>query len=190
MSDQSSVTVLLQNWQAGDDKALEELTPVIYQELKRLARSAMRGERNSHTLQATALVNEAYMRLVDANVAWKDRVHFYAVAARMMRRILVDHARARSSAKRGSGRTNLPLEEALVVGVTPNDELLDLDDALVKLAAFDERKAHLVELIYFGGLTYEEAAEALAVSPVTVHRDLKVAKAWLYNVIQNNHPDA
>lgn len=190
MSNSSSVTVLLQNWQAGDEKALDALTPVIYQELKRLARSAMRGERASHTLQATALVNEAYMRLVDSSVAWQDRVHFYAVAARMMRRILVDHARARSSAKRGSGRTNLPLDEALVVGVTPNEELLDLDEALLKLARFDERKARLVELIYFGGLTYEEAAEALSVSPVTVHRDLKVAKAWLYNVIQDDHPVA
>ncbi len=179
MTEEKPVTRLLKRWQEGDHRALDELTPLVYTELKRLAERSMRSESARHTLQATALVNEAYLKLVDANVDWADRTHFFAVAARLMRRLLVDHARARLAEKRGAGRTHIELDERVHGDSTAAADLLDIDDMLVKLAAFDERKAQMIELHYFGGLTYEEIATALSVSPVTVHRDLKVGKAWL-----------
>ncbi len=179
MASPKPVTKLLRRWQKGDRRALDELTPLVYSELKRLARRSMRSESAGHTLQATALVNEAYLKLVDADVDWKDRAHFFAMAARLMRRLLVDHARARLADKRGGGRTHLELDERVHGAGRAEADLLEVDDLLEKLASFDERKAGMIELHYFAGLTYEEIAEAMSVSPVTVHRDLKVAKAWL-----------
>ena len=170
---------LLDAWQDGDREALERAVPALYDELKRLARRAMRGERGGHTLQATALVNEAYLKLADADVPVTSRAHFLALAARMMRRILVDHARARSREKRGGGRTLLELDEALVADRQPAFELLALDDALDRLAELGERPSRAIELIYFGGLSYDEAAEVLDVSRTTLAKDLRFARAWL-----------
>ncbi|MBL8326554.1 MAG: sigma-70 family RNA polymerase sigma factor [Rubrivivax sp.] len=173
------VTRLLGAWRAGDEQALAELTPLVYRELHRLARGAMRGERPGHTLQATALVHEAFIELSDARVDWVDRAHFYAIAARQMRRILVNHAEAHRAAKRGGGQPHAPLTEALDVVGTPSAEITDLDDALRRLEAFDARKAQALELHYFGGLTYDEIAAVLQVSPSTVDTELRFAKAWL-----------
>lgn len=181
MGEEQPVTGLLREWRDGSEQALEQLTPLVYDELLRLARRAMYREAGSHTLQATALVNEAFVRLVDADVSWHDRVHFYAVAARTMRRVLVDHARARRSAKRGGDRIAVTLDDAVLAGPQRDDDLLELDEALARLASFDERKGQIVELHYFGGLTYDETAAVLDISPVTVHRDLKLAKAWLHH---------
>ncbi len=181
----SSVTQLLGAWREGDDAALSELTPLVYQELRRLAGSYMRGERKGHTLQATAVVNEAYMRMVDMDVEWQNRAHFFAIAARLMRRILVDHAKAHRRQKRGGKDTTLSLEEALVMGEEREPDLIHLDEALSKLSEVDERKSQVVELHFFGGLTYDEIAEAMSISAATVHRDLRMAKAWLNNELQN-----
>ena len=171
---------MLLAWGAGDERALERLTPLVYQELHRLAMIYMAHERPDHTLQATALVHEAYLRLVDLQgVGWRDRTHFFAVAARLMRRILVDFARARGYQKRAGG-DRVSLDESLVVGKQPGAELVALDDALNRLAAIDDRKSRIVELRYFGGLRVEETAEALNLSPETVMRDWRAAKAWLY----------
>ncbi len=175
-----SVTGLLKRCRDGDDTAMAELLPLVYEELRRLAGAFMRSERPDHTMQATALVHEAFVRLVDMEVAWQDRAHFMSVAARAMRRILVDHARSRASAKRGGRVRKLPLDEALGVSAEPAAILVDLDEALVRLAAIDERKSRVVELRYFGGLTGAETAEVLGVSVPTVERDLRQAKAWLY----------
>lgn len=171
---------MLLAWSAGDEQALERLTPVVYQELHRLAMVYMTHERPDHTLQATALVHEAYLRLVDLQgVGWRDRTHFFAVAARMMRRILVDFARARHYQKRAGGE-RVSLDESLVLAEQPGAELVALDDALNQLAAIDDRKSRVVELRYFGGLRVEETAEALSISPETVMREWRAAKAWLY----------
>lgn len=179
-ADRGEVTRLLLAWGAGDQEALERLTPVVYQELHRLASVYMAHERADHTLQATALVHEAYLRLVDLQgVGWHDRSHFFAVAARLMRRILVDFARARTYKKR-SGGERVSLEDALTLAEQPGAELIALDDALNRLAAIDDRKSQIVELRYFGGLEVEETAEALNISPQTVMRDWRSAKAWLY----------
>jgi RNA polymerase sigma-70 factor, ECF subfamily len=179
-ADRSEVTRLLLAWSAGDEHALERLTPLVYQELHRLAAVYMARERPGHTLQATALVHEAYLRLVDLQgVGWRDRGHFFAVAARMMRRILVDFARARAYQKRDGG-ARVSLEEAVTVTEHAGAELLSLDEALNRLAAIDDRKSRIVELRYFGGLRVEETAEALNISPETVMRDWRAAKAWLY----------
>ena len=176
----NEVTRLLLAWSAGDEHALERLTPLVYQELHRVAAAYMAHERPDHTLQATALVHETYLRLVDLQgVGWRDRTHFFAVAARMMRRILVDFARSRTYQKRDGGE-RVSLEGALVLAEQPGAELVALDDALNRLAAIDERKAQIVELRYFGGLQVEETAEALKVSPETVMREWRAAKAWLY----------
>jgi len=156
------------------------MVPLVYDELRVIATRLMRGERADHTLQATALVHEAYARLVDAQVDWRDRSHFFAIAARQMRRILVDHAKARGRVKRGGGDRPLTLDEAVAVSGDSNENLVELDEALERLAELDERKAKVVELHYFGGLTYDEAAEVLGISPATVDRDLRFAKAWLY----------
>lgn len=174
------VTGLLLSWGQGDEAALERLVPLVQQELHRIARRYMAGERAGHTLQATALVNEAYLRLVDTrDVAWQDRAHFLAVAARVMRRILVDHARARVSQKRGGDVARVTFDEALVVTSEPAQDFLALDEALDALAVFAERKSRVIELRFFGGLSVEETAAVLKVSRDTVMRDWRLAKAWL-----------
>ena len=174
------VSQLLRAWSAGDHGALERLTPIVYQELHRLARHYMRNERAGHSLQATALVNEAYMRLVDyERMQWRNRAHFFAVSAQLMRRILVDRAR-RHNLKRGAGVQHISLEETAVASGNSNTDLVALDDAMNSLARVDERKAQVVEMRFFGGLSVEETAEVLRISPVTVMRDWSTAKAWLY----------
>lgn len=165
---------------AGDESAFEQLVPLVHAELRRLAHREMGRERAGHTLQTTALVNEAYLRLIDVSqVQWQDRAHFFAMSARLMRRILVDHARSRQSHKRGGGRRRVSFEEVLVVPLERGSDLVALDDALQALAAVDARKCQVVELRYFGGLSVEESAEALHVSPDTILRDWRLAKAWL-----------
>lgn len=177
--ERSEVTRLLIAWRRGDAAALHALTPLVYRELHRLARSAMRGERPGHTLQTTALVHEAFIALAGAEVDWADRAHFYAIAARQMRRILVNHGEAHRAAKRGGGAPHASLDEALDVVGTPSAEIGELDDALRRLEAFDARKAQILELHYFGGLTYEEMAAALDLSTSTIDTELRFAKAWL-----------
>jgi len=154
--------------------------PVVYDQLHRLAAKCMAGERADHTLRATALVNEAYLRLVNAEVEWQDRVHFFALAARMLRRILVDHAKANHRGKRGGGAEKIELDEAVMIGPLVGTGIIELDLALERLAEQDPRKSEIIELLCFGGLTYDETAEALKISPATVHRELKMAKAFLH----------
>lgn len=178
--DRSSMTLLLQQWSGGDKAALDKLMPVVYDQLHKLASRCLRAERKDHTLRATALVHEAYIRLIDADVEWQDRIHFFAVSARLLRRILVDHAKADRREKRGGGAEMIPLDEAMVIGPGSPVELLVLDEALNRLAAQDLRKSEVVELLCFGGLTYDETAVALSISPATVHREIKLAKAWLH----------
>jgi RNA polymerase sigma-70 factor, ECF subfamily len=174
------VTDLLMAWGRGDESALSRLMPLVQDELHRLARREMRGERPGHTLQTTALVNEAYVRLVDAQrVRWQDRAHFFALSARLMRRILVDHARSRNYVKRGGGTRHVSLDDALIVSPERGADLVALDDALEALAAVDARKSQVVEMRFFGGLSVEETAEALHVSAETVMRDWRLAKVWL-----------
>lgn len=175
------VTDLLQAWNLGSDVALEKLIPVVHLELRRLARRQMRREREGHTLQTTALVNEVYMRLVGmGRIRWQDRTHFFALSSRLMRRILVDHARSRRYQKRGGGAVRVTLTSALAIAETRGTDLIALDDALTALAGFDERKSRVVELRFFGGLSVAETATALGISPETVHRDWRMAKAWLH----------
>lgn len=177
----NEVTLLLRAWGEGDALALDRLAPIIYQELHRIARGYMARERPNHTLQTTALVNEAYVRLVDVRrVSWQDRAHFFAVCARAMRRILVDHARSRGYQKRGGGQEALQLDDVMTVDGSPGAGILELDEALNRLAELDPRKGQVVEMRFFGGLTVEETAEALKISPETVMRDWKLARAWLY----------
>jgi len=174
------ISGLLRAWSDGDRSALERLTPLVYGELYRLARRYMKRERPGHSLQTTALVNEAYTRLVDyKRIAWQDRAHFFAVSAQVMRRILVDHAR-RHNLKRGGGVPHISLEEAAAVGGSEATDLVALDDAMNALARIDPRKVQVVEMLFFGGLNIEETAEVLKVSAVTVKRDWRAAKAWLY----------
>jgi len=174
------VTGLLLKWGRGDEDALERLIPLVHRELHQIAQRCMARERTGHSFQATALVNEAYLRLVDTkDVAWHDRAHFLAVAARVMRRILVDHARARRAQKRGGPATRVTFDEALAVTNEPREDFVALDDALDALAAFDARKSRVVELRFFGGLSVEETASVLNVSPSTVMGDWRLAKAWL-----------
>jgi RNA polymerase sigma factor (TIGR02999 family) len=176
----SRITDLLRSWAHGDQRAFEELIPIVHHELHQLARRHMAHERAGHSLQATALVNETYLRLVDAkHVAWHDRVHFLAVCARVMRRILVDHARARGAQKRGGAEAKVSLDEALVVAAEPRHDFVALDDALEALARFDHRKSRVIELRFFGGLTVEETASVINVSADTVMRDWQFAKVWL-----------
>ncbi len=175
----SDVTRLLHAWREGDPAALERLTPLVYQELRRLASRYMRGERAGHVLQTTALVHEAYMRLIELELGFQDRVHFFAIAARLMRRVLVDLAREHKAAKRGGDAVMLSLDEELVPALEPGGDIIALDQALEELAGFDPRKARVVELRLFGGLTIQETIEVLDVSHATVERDLKMAKAWL-----------
>lgn len=182
----SEITALLIAWSDGDRAALERLLPLIERELHRIARHYMRRENPGHTLQTTALVNEAYFRLVDQrNVRWQNRAHFFGIAAQIMRRILMNYARDRHRAKRGGHAVQVSLSEVAVVGEERSAELLALDEALGRLAAFDARKCRVVELRYFGGLSVEETAEVLGVSAVTVERDWKAAKAWLAREIRD-----
>ena len=179
------VTELLQKWSVGDQAALDELTPVIYAELHRIAKSYMRRERENHTLQTSALVNEAYVRLIDWKSAkWENRAHFFGVSAQLMRRILVDFARKRPKVNEEIAR-HVSLEEAFTVTTEKDADLVALDEALNELARFDERKAKIVELKFFGGLSVEETAEVLKISGVTVMREWQKAKAWLYLQLNN-----
>src|SRR5260370_29322317 len=183
---QQRVTELLARWSQGDDAALAELTPLVYEELRRLAHRQMGAERSGHTLQTTALVNELYLRLADqTNPRWQNRAHFFAVAARAMRRILVSYARSQQSQKRGGGSLKIDFDEAALVSPEESKEIVDLHEALETLATLDSRKAQVVELKYFGGLNYDEMAEVLKISPVTVRRDWKFARAWLYKELHN-----
>lgn len=173
-------------WSEGDQSALESLTPLVHKELRRLAHHYMKGERPGHTLQTSALVNETYLKLIDQKrVKSKNRTQFFALAATLMRHILVDHARDRQSLKRGGGAQRVSLDKALTVCGDRDEDLVALDDALVRLAAVDVRKSKVVELRFFGGLSVEETAEALDVSAVTVLREWRMAKAWLYNSLSN-----
>lgn len=183
------ITQLLQAWTEGDEQALDKLMPLVYRELHRLAQRSMAHERSGHTLQTSALVNEAYLRLVDARkVNFQNRVHFFAVSAQLMRRILVEFARRRGSLKRGGDVHRVSLEESLVVYGERGVDLVALDDALRALAAFDTRRSRVVELRFFGGLSVEETAEALKVSPETVMHDWKLAKAWLLREMSGEPP--
>lgn len=178
------VTQLLLDWSNGNQAALDRLTPLVYEELHRLAHQHMSRERRDHTLQTSALVNEAYLRLIDQrNVHWQNRSHFFSIASRLMRRILVDHARAHTPAKRGGGALQVSLDEAAFVSQERASELVALDDALTSLAAIDQRKCQVVELRFFGGMSVEETATALGVSPITIKRDWSTAKAWLHRAI-------
>ena len=182
------VTPLLRAWSEGNEQALERLIPLVYRELHRIARGCMARENPNQTLQATALVNEAYLRLVDVrHVHWQDRAHFFALCARAMRRILVDHARSRASLKRGARQVCLELDEGKAAGKSTN--LLELDDALNRLAALDPRKSQVVELRFFGGLSEVETAAALGVSEETVQRDWRLARTWLYRELGGDKQD-
>ena len=183
-STRQEVTQLLGEWSRGDEGALEQLFPLVQPELHRLAHHYMSRERAGHTLQTTAILNEAYLRLVEnTQRPWQNRTHFVAAAAQLMRRIMVDHARERHSLKRGGGALRVTLDEAAWVTETRSEELLALDEALENLAAQDPRKSQIVELRYFGGLTVEETAEFLKLSPRTVEREWTMAKAWLYRAL-------
>src|SRR5215472_3767593 len=178
---QQRVTELLEQWSHGDDAALAELTPLVYEELRRVAHHHLSRQRPNHTLQTTALVNEAYLRLADqTNPRWQNRAHFFAVAARAMRQILVSYARTQQAQKRGGGAFKVDLDEAALVSPDESKEIVDLHEALEQLSALDSRKAQVVELKYFGGLNYDEIAEVLKVSRITVRRDWEFAKVWLY----------
>ena len=183
------VTGLLQAWSAGDEEALQRLTPLVFRELHRAARHYMAGERTGHTLQATALINEVYLRLIDARqMDWQNRAHFFGICGQLMRRILTDFARSRRYQKRGGGVAPMPLDEALMVGSQPDRDLVALDDALKRLALVDERKGRVVELRFFGGLDVKETAEVLKVSKETVMRDWKLAKVWLLRDLSGANP--
>jgi len=182
---QQRVTELLVQWSHGDDSALAELTPLVYEELRRVAHRHLSGQRPDHTLQTTALVNEVYLRLADqTNPRWQNRAHFFAVAARAMRQILVSYARSQQSQKRGGGALRVDLDEAALVSPEESKQIVDLHEALGQLATLDSRKAQVVELKYFGGLNYEEIAEVLKISRITVRRDWEFAKVWLYTELR------
>ena len=185
------VTQLLCDWRSGDGRALEKLIPLVQPELQRLAHQYMSRERPGHTLQTTALLDDAYLQLADkTHPQWQNRAHFFAVAAQLMRRIMVNHARQRQALKRGGGAIRVTLDEAAAVTQTRADELLALDEALEKLATFDRRKAEVVEMRYFGGLTMEEIAEVLKVHVNTVARDWTAARAWLLAALSGENVDA
>ena len=188
--DRGDVTVLLAELTKGNEEAASRLIPLVYTELRRLASSYMRKERTDHTLQATALVHEAYLKLIEQRaVSWQSRAHFFGISAQIMRRILVDHARGHLRDKRGGGQIEVPLDEAIVFAPQQSSELVKLDQALDRLVQFDPRQAKIVELRFFGGLTVEETAEVMAISPKTVKRDWSIAKAWLHGELKQNHAD-
>jgi RNA polymerase sigma factor (TIGR02999 family) len=178
--DSQLVTSLLQQWKNGNQEALDRLMPLVYDELRRLAGWCLSAERPEHTLRATELVHEAYMRLVGAEIDWQQRTHFYAVAARVIRRILVDHANSRNCRKRGGDVERVPLDESVVIGAEAPEMIVSLDDALRRLAVVDSRKSDIVQCLYFGGMTYDETAAALNISAATVDRELRMAKAWIH----------
>jgi RNA polymerase sigma factor (TIGR02999 family) len=181
---QTQVTQLLQRWQEGSNEALEALMPLVYKELKRLAGSYLRRERPDHTLQSAALVNEAYLRLVDQNeTRWQNKAHFYGIAAQMMRRILADHARGHNAAKRGAGMPELELNEAMAQAPVRSVDLVDLEGALQKLEKLDSQQGRIVELRFFSGLSIEDTANVLGISPATVKRDWAAARAWLFREV-------
>jgi RNA polymerase sigma factor (TIGR02999 family) len=185
------VTQLLRAWSEGDHQALEKLTPLVYAELHRRAHWQMANERSGQTLQTTALVNEIYVQLIDLRgVTWRDRAHFFALSSRLIRRVLIDAARAKAAQKRGGRASHVELDENLLVSQEPRADVIALDDALTALAAIDERKSQVVELRFFGGLGIEETAEVLKVSPETVKRDWKLAKAWLRRELRNSTASA
>lgn len=180
------VTQLLANWSHGDDAALGELTPLVYEELRRLAHHFMEGQRSDHTLQTTALVDEAYLRLADQTKAnWQNRAHFFAVAARAMRHILVDYARSNQAQKRGGGAVKIELDEVAIFSPQESEAIVDLHEALERLGSLDPRKARVVELKYFGGLKHDEIAEVMKISSVTVRRDWTFARAWLRDELED-----
>lgn len=184
------ITQLLHASRGGNKQAFDALIPHVYEQLYRLAGRRLQSEDSRNTLYTTELVHEAYLRLVDADVPWLDRTHFYAVAARVMRHILVDHARARSRDRRGGEIQKISLDEDMQVGAMPPEHLLEIDQALTRLAALDQRKSEVIELLVFGGLTYDEAAGALSISAATLHRELKFARAWLHRELTLGHPEA
>jgi RNA polymerase sigma factor (TIGR02999 family) len=187
MSSKLDITQLLQDWSNGDQEALGKLMPLVYSELRQLAHHYMQGERRDHTLQTTALVHEAYLRLVDHSKAnWKNRAHFFGVSAQLMRQILIDHARSHAAGKRGGGVPRLSLDEAKVLAEVQSRELIALDDALKSLAAIDPQKSHIVELRFFGGLSVNEVAEFLKISVPTVVRHWRTARAWLYREMSSS----
>lgn len=184
----SKITRLLIDWRAGDEQALGQLMPLVYLELRNLARRYLRRERPDHTLQPTALIHEAYLKLVDQDLPqWQGRAHFYGIAARVMRQVLIDHARRHQASKRGSEHEKISLDEAIVYSRDRAAEFVALDDALAELARFDERKCRVVELRFFGGLSLEEIAEALGISVATVGRELRFASAWLHRQMSAAH---
>ena len=183
---QYRVTQLLQQWSQGDDAAVVELTPLVYDELRRLAHHFMEGQRPNHTLQTTALVNEAYLRLADqTNPRWQSRAHFFAVAARAMRQILVSYARSNQAQKRGGGAFKIELDEAAILSPEQSKEIIDLNEALERLGTLDSRKAQVVELKFFGGLNYDEIAKVLKIARMTVRRDWEFARIWLYRELHS-----
>ena len=182
------VTELLLRWNGGDSQALDDLTPLLYKDLQRMAGDVLRRERPGHTLSATALVHEAYLRLIDQRrVRWENRAHFFGAAAHIMRRVLVDHARAKTAAKRGGSAEKIAIDDTLAVVDHLAEDVVDLDRALTKLAAVDERKARIVEMKFFAGMTNQEVATALGISDATVERDWKMARAWLINAVGGLH---
>jgi RNA polymerase sigma factor (TIGR02999 family) len=185
VTESGNVTRLLRDWRQGDKHSLERMMPLVYAELRRIADRHLRRENPGHTLQPTALVHEAFMNLVDVDVTWSDRVHFYAVAARIIRRLLVDHAKAKRRKKRGGGAIRESLDDVPVIAPEPPPQILALSEALEQLATFDERKSQVVELHYFGGFTYDEIADVVGISAATVDRELRLAKAWLYGELQS-----
>jgi len=180
VNDPSRVTRLLWDWRDGNADAVDELVSLVQQDLHRMAAQYMRGERAGHTLQATALVNEAFLRLINVELTWQNRAHFFAIAARTMRRVLVDHAKARNRDKRGGEMQQITLYETRI-GAELEPDVLEVEALMNQLEAFDERKARIIELSFYGGLTYQEIAAVLAISEATVHRELRFAKAWLYH---------
>jgi len=184
--EQKEISVILKDWSAGRRESADVLLSLVYDELRKIARRYLRKERSDHTLQPTALVHEAYMKLIDlSDVSWQDRAHFFAVASSVMRNILVDHARARLAEKRGGEGQRIALEDVVSFSREPDVDLLALDEALNKLAKFDEQQSRLVELRFFGGLTIEETAHVLEISPATVKREWTVAKAWLFRQMKS-----
>jgi RNA polymerase sigma factor (TIGR02999 family) len=179
-----NLTALLVEWREGDEAALNRLMPLVYDQLRRIAHRYVQRERDGHTLQTSALINEAYLRLADQEVAWQNRSHFFAVTARVMRHILIDHARRRRYAKHGGEARQVPIEEASAMSLERAAELIALEEALDELAKLDQRKSRVVELRYFGGLSLEETAEVLDISLMTVRRDWRAAKAWLYRQLK------
>jgi RNA polymerase sigma factor (TIGR02999 family) len=186
-SEPEGITQLLLNWKNGDRAALDQLTPLVYQELQRLARSFMRKERPDHTLQTSALINEAYIRLTgQGETNWQNRAHFYAVAAQIMRHVLVDHARSYQYKKRGAGSRKVDLDEAIGISDERAEELVALDEALANLAEVDPRKSRIIELRFFGGLGIDETAEVMELSPTTVQREWRAARAWVRRFIEGD----